>query len=1475
MFGTTQLRSQDSSFTFQENDFVTIGSNSSLQTETGMTIECWVNPELLNYSDFAPIVHYFRLGGPTEESGFTLLYFENELHFILSVGTGDYDIYGDGLGVWPNTSLDQDVWTHVAGIYDSATGQAKIFKNGEEQASFNTEGGNVNWEYIETVEMKIGKSNNNPGGSDGYFNGGIDEVRLWDSALDQNTLQTVMCNSPIGTPGLIGYWNFNDGNDATITDLTGNGNDGTLTNSGSGYWDADVYGNNDICLGSGACVDSVIAALPFFHAATLDETMGDDWNFQNYPHGVDYAYELTLSTQRSLYIDTCDTLTNFDTLLSIKDECGNPISLTEFDDGDSLFCPEASVDPPHFASIIDSINLEAGTYYIVLDGWSGALGDYAIAVGTLPEILSSTIAVDDSYLEIRFSEGMYTEATGNGALETSDFEISFNQNGGTATGVDIDYMSNTSGGALEGGEDTVRFAIAVQGESTGLERVMIRTQSNASIFNSFGIGLLRSASITQNLSDQIAPFIVSSNPDDGAINIATYSDITLEFSEPIQNADETDINNSNSENSILLINSNTGDNLDYTITTSNNTNFNIFPDDDLPEYSYIQIILLSNIEDINGNLFGNDTIQFQTADESPPQIQSSNLASTNEYVILVFNESIYSTNSGSGGIEISDLNYTFESNDGNCGSASILSLNNYTGALLTGGETTIYAFIQLDGSPSGTETIILSPADGSSIYDQAGNSMHPSSTTATLVFNASALILSQSLADSNEFVDVTFSSGVFSDAGQTDAVDISDIYIGLTPNDGNATELSITNLSNTAGNGLSGGEETIRIHLSFNNLPSGVETILIRPSGEAQIYNSVGVLVPESENTGQIVLFDQLPPDGDADAEDGAVDVDQGDSLSMTFTDDLFNPETGELATLSELAEFVTLRSEDSSGTDIPFNLIMEGSPPTLIIVPLDEYESEQDIYFSFNALLADANGNTVEFSFEASFSIRDYVPPIVDSSTLALDNTYIDLIFDEELYGNDDATGMIEISDINIILISNGSNVDTCSITSLTLTDSNFLIGGETNVRVNLDYNNTPDGNELIVLEPSESTTLFDESGNQFTSPSYTDTLQLNDILPPSIDTISVPIDSFIILMENTPITYSFNEKVDSLEFTVTATVADSVNFDSTRSDSAIEIILKPPFTSFDSITVYFSYMQDEAGLSTVDIAYTYVTPLLGDYNLDSTLSFIDLDTLVNKWKDKNFNFELGPVTGDAPHFVSFPDSKFDIEDGMAFVRMWSWYQKTYGEIIQDTVMVGRPLEIIQNDNDLLIILDKQVHAGQIQFSYEIGESPIQFGHRQNKNGELFITNQDPEKGYSILEFARTGEVVKDTISLKMKNEIQDIAIFYKLVDGNNAVVYKGAMNVNSPILPTQMALYPAYPNPFNPIATIRFDIPEVETQIIATLHIYDIRGRLVETLVNGLMLPGTYAVQWQADGFASGMYFARLRYGKEMKTQKILLLK
>ena len=90
-----QLSAQEASFDFNENDYVNISSDVSLQASAGMTIECWVKAGLDNYSNFAPVVHYFRLGGPTEESGFTLMYFENEIRFMISVGSGAHDIYGD------------------------------------------------------------------------------------------------------------------------------------------------------------------------------------------------------------------------------------------------------------------------------------------------------------------------------------------------------------------------------------------------------------------------------------------------------------------------------------------------------------------------------------------------------------------------------------------------------------------------------------------------------------------------------------------------------------------------------------------------------------------------------------------------------------------------------------------------------------------------------------------------------------------------------------------------------------------------------------------------------------------------------------------------------------------------------------------------------------------------------------------------------------------------------------------------------------------------------------------------------------------------------------------------------------------------------------------------------------------------------------------------------------------------------------
>ena len=90
---------------------------------------------------------------------------------------------------------------------------------------------------------------------------------------------------------------------------------------------------------------------------------------------------------------------------------------------------------------------------------------------------------------------------------------------------------------------------------------------------------------------------------------------------------------------------------------------------------------------------------------------------------------------------------------------------------------------------------------------------------------------------------------------------------------------------------------------------------------------------------------------------------------------------------------------------------------------------------------------------------------------------------------------------------------------------------------------------------------------------------------------------------------------------------------------------------------------------------------------------------------------------------------------------------------------------------------------------------------------------------------------------------------------------------------LPEEFKLYAAYPNPFNPVTTIRFDVGDASHE--STLRIYDISGRNVATLVSDQLQAGTYKVKWDARGFASGIYFSELISGTNRHTQKMVLLK
>ncbi len=79
-------------------------------------------------------------------------------------------------------------------------------------------------------------------------------------------------------------------------------------------------------------------------------------------------------------------------------------------------------------------------------------------------------------------------------------------------------------------------------------------------------------------------------------------------------------------------------------------------------------------------------------------------------------------------------------------------------------------------------------------------------------------------------------------------------------------------------------------------------------------------------------------------------------------------------------------------------------------------------------------------------------------------------------------------------------------------------------------------------------------------------------------------------------------------------------------------------------------------------------------------------------------------------------------------------------------------------------------------------------------------------------------------------------------------------------------------HPNPFNPMTTIEFAVPR---EGLVRVQVYDARGTLVETLVDGFMGAGARSVTWEAADVSSGIYFARISQGGETSVHKMTVLK
>jgi hypothetical protein len=280
-----------------------------------------------------------------------------------------------------------------------------------------------------------------------------------------------------------------------------------------------------------------------------------------------------------------------------------------------------------------------------------------------------------------------------------------------------------------------------------------------------------------------------------------------------------------------------------------------------------------------------------------------------------------------------------------------------------------------------------------------------------------------------------------------------------------------------------------------------------------------------------------------------------------------------------------------------------------------------------------------------------------------------------------------------------------------------------------------------------------------------------------------------------------------------------------------------------------------------------------VGDYDSDSRMEIIS-SSLRGKTR-------IVENTGDNAYAVTFQDS-------LPLVNM---YYQTSGDIDRDgkreffvaaTMGSGNWTVMYETDSNnhytpriILHLLSGGSLDDPPYFTTDVnGDGRLELMILSGGNLYIFRSNADDSyylwylrKGlasFSMNVHDMNGDGINDILVTSIRNSswVSDI------YNGSPLV----SVGPEPPGLPERPELLQNYPNPFNPSTKIVY---RIERREFVSLRVYDVLGREVATLDNQTMEAGTHALQWDAAGLPSGVYFYRLETSTSSITKKMLLLK
>lgn len=200
------------------SSYVDVSSNTNLALGSALTVEAWISPTAFG-STSAQNSIFCKHGWSQGEGGYVLRCGGNG---VVSFNIAGLDLSGNPTS-WIEVATQSNLislntWNHVAGTFDGDT--LNLFVNGLLSAQTPFQGTITG---AASYPPKIGRLSDSFGGR--YFNGSIDEVRVWNRELNAAEINDRMSRhlNPAAETGLVGYWRFNEGSGSITNDYVQQG----------------------------------------------------------------------------------------------------------------------------------------------------------------------------------------------------------------------------------------------------------------------------------------------------------------------------------------------------------------------------------------------------------------------------------------------------------------------------------------------------------------------------------------------------------------------------------------------------------------------------------------------------------------------------------------------------------------------------------------------------------------------------------------------------------------------------------------------------------------------------------------------------------------------------------------------------------------------------------------------------------------------------------------------------------------------------------------------------------------------------------------------------------------------------------------------------------------------------------------------------------------------------------------------------